>query len=328
MNDGTDPLELFWRFAQPAVPSVEEERTALARLQEAIDTETALPTNRRQRWVRVVPALAALGLVVALVAALLVARPGPAVAALAEIARAARQAEPLDVPDGSFIYRQSEALNLVVRPGSDLGLDRPFVAYLLPTRQETWRQPATRFYRAATTIGTPRFFDDQVATAYQANNGSALDRVGETIIEQFVDAIDPVLETDWPIEPTALRQEMESQLAEGADGRLLEVQLFDLAADILRDNVDSHLRAAVLEVLADLPIDVLDRYGDGAVTIAITYQTHLTTRDTLTITSDGILLSESTVWLDSNPGLETPAVTAITKITYKPPRIVSQLPTS
>ena len=62
----------------------------------------------------------------------------PAEAALIEIAQAARQAQPVDVPDGSFIYAESTGFNLVGREGDEFGLPGGSVAYLIPEFEDFW----------------------------------------------------------------------------------------------------------------------------------------------------------------------------------------------
>ena len=72
-------------------------------------------------------------------------RTSPAQAALVEIAQAARQATPIEVPPGSYISTTSEQTDLAIRPGGEFGLEQESVAYLLPTTRQIWRQPAQQF---------------------------------------------------------------------------------------------------------------------------------------------------------------------------------------
>lgn len=322
MSEHTDPFDLLRRLAGDPQPSAAEEQAALSRLEDAIAAERR-PRGRRLRWL--VPAAAAAVLVVT-VGIMFMTRPRVAAAVLSEIARAARQAGPLDVPSGSFIYRESQSVDLVVRPGSDLGVDRERVAYLLPTRHQQWRQPGTLFFRVSTTTELPIFFDPGTERAYQTHGGADLDRVGEVVVEQFTDVADPILETDWPTNPDDLQAAMSAELAGGGDTRPHVVQMFDLAADLLRDTTDPQLRAAVLQVLATLPVDLVDRRDDGATVIAIDGPGPPTTRQTLTIAADGTLLAETLTWLDADPAVGIPANTVVSQTTYGPIEIVNQLP--
>ena len=322
MSEHADPFGILQRLAGDPRPSAAEEQAALTRLEQAIAAERR-PRHRRIRWM--IPAVAAAVLVV--VAGLaVVSRPGAAAAALGDISQAARRAGPLDVPSGSFLYRESEAVDLVVRPGSDLGVDREHVVYLLPTRRREWRRPDKRFFQLATTASTPIFFDQATKRAYEAHDGPTLDRVGEVVVERFTDVADPIVETDWPTVPDDLEAAMSATLAEGGDTRPLEVQLFDLAADLLRDATDPQLRAAVLQVLATLPVDLVDRRDDGTIVIALDDPGPPAAREMLTIAADGTLLAESTTWLDADPVIGIPANTVISHTTYRPAQIVDQLP--
>jgi hypothetical protein len=323
-----DPLAQLRRLAGDPQPSPSEEAAALARLRQAVAAAGTTGTEMRGRLGWLVPATAAVAVIIAAVAMSLVLRPSPAEAMLTEIAQASRRATPSDIPTGAFIYQQSDSVDLVVRSGSELGLDRPTVAYLLPSHREAWRQPATRFLQSATTTGPPTFFDEEVEAAYYSHGGAALDRVGETVFERSTDVTDPILETDWPTTADELRRALEERLAQGGDTRPLDVQLFGSAAEILRETASPQLRGAILEVLATLPVELLDRRSDGAITIALTYDRPPTTRDTLTIATDGTLIARSTTWLEPDPQLRTPAGTTISTTTHQPSRIVYQLPTS
>ena len=327
MIEHSDPLAPLRRLAGDPRPSPAEEAVALARLRQATAAERSAGKKQRSRLLWLTPATAAAAAILAAVALALVLRPGAAEAALTELAQASRRAMPPDTRTGAFIYQEADSVDLVIRPGSELGLDRAAVAYLLPTYRAAWRQPATRFLRSVTTTGPPIFFDQEVAAAYRDHGGAALDRVGETVVEQFTDVTDPILETDWPTNADGLRQALEERLSAGGDPRSLEVQLFGAAANILRETADPQLRAAALEVLAALPVELLDRRSDGAITIAVTYDGPPLTRETLTIAADGTLLTRSSTWLEPDPQLRTPPATSVSTVTYRPSRLVFQLPT-
>lgn len=320
MNDHIDdPFAVLRRLAGDPQPPSDTEKRALAQLQDAIARETRPP--RRVRW----GAVAAATIAVAAIAAVAVAflAPVPSAATLDEVARAARQAAPLEVPTGSFIYQHTESVDLVVRPGSDFGLDVETVAYLLPSRRETWRQSESGFVRTATTVGEPTFFDAATQAAYEQGNGPSMDQVGETIVEQFTNVVDPIADTDWPTDPKALRAAMEQALARGADDRSLDVQLFDLALDILHTATDPQLKATLIEVIADLDLDQVAAGPEG-VALAITDPSPPPTRLTATISKDGTLTAASVIWLQ--PAFGIPADTTIATALHQPPVVVEQLP--
>jgi hypothetical protein len=313
-----DPFAALRRLAGDPQPSADVEQRALCRLQEAIAVET---TPTRRRWWMVA---AAVTVGVVAVGVVLFAGRAPVAATLDQIARAARQATPLEVPSGAFIHQRTESVDLVVRPGSDLSVDDDTVAYLLPTVRESWRQPKTRFLLTVTTAGEPVFFDDATEGAYLASGGRSLDQVGATIVERFTDVDDPIADTPWPLDSDELRTAMEQALAQGADTRDLDIQLFDLAVDILRTAIDPQLRAAIIEVLAGLDLDSVEPHPDGTVTLTIVDHTTPATRLSATITGDGTLAAETVTSLQDAFGI--PANTPITTATHQPPRIVQALP--
>jgi hypothetical protein len=245
---------------------------------------------------------------------------------LTEIAHAALLADPLSVPQGSFIYIRSERVDLAIRPGAELSLDKEYVAYLQPLSREVWRQPETRFYQIRTTLGPPRFFDPLVEAAYLAAELDRTDRIGETITRQLTDVTDPLIETDWPTNPDTLRQAMEAYAGQGGDERPIEAQLLDLAVDLLREsNPTPELRAAILEVLAQLPLGLEDGGSDDTITVGVTYPGPLLTHDTVTLSPEGQLLAQKTTLLETDSDLRIPSDTLISSSTYQLPRITTNL---
>jgi hypothetical protein len=316
-----DPFDSLRRLAGDPQPSPDAEQQALRRLETAIAADT---TPTRSRWWTISAAAAAAAAVAVAAAAVLFAGQAPVAATLDQIARAARQATPLEVPAGEFIYQRTESVDLVVRPGVDLGADADTVAYLLPTRRESWRQPETLFLVTMASIGEPVFFDQSTEAAYLAGGGRSLDQVGEIIVERFTDVDDPIADTDWPTTGAELRIAMEHALAQGADTRRLDVELFDLAIDILRSATEPHLRAAVIEVLAGLDLDTIEPQPDGTVTLSIVDHTAPSTRHTATIAGDGTLAAETVILLEDAYGI--PANSVITTTIHQTPQIVNQLP--
>lgn len=321
MNEIPDPFELLKNEAVPSEPTDEDGERARRRLEAAIARDQK-PSGLGRRW----PLLAsAAALVAAVVLGVSFLHSPPAEAALGEIAEAARTATPLDIPDGSFVYTQSERVDLAIRPGIEFGLDREFVAYLLPSVREVWRSPDTNFIQIRTTTGTPSFFDRQHETAYYAMGLEETDQLGEERTEQFTDAVDPILEFDWPTATNALHQALVDYTVQGGDERPEAVQVFSLATSLLREADPSpQLRAAVLEVIAGLPVE-LDEQTDQSITIAIVYDAALATRDTITLNSQGWLVAESSTLIEAEPELGIPAGTRVLDVTYRQGRIVEDL---
>jgi hypothetical protein len=323
MNDNIpDPFELIRREAQPAEPSEDQLLRARQRLQATILNEQERPKRPARRWL--VPSLATI-LLLLVVGGVALFRPTPAEAALAEVADAARTATPIDIPTGSFIYTRSERVDLAIRPGVEFGLDHEFVAYLLPSTREVSRHPETEFIQIHTTNHTPIFFDQQAEDAYYRLGLDASDRLDEAQTEQLTGVTDPIIKVDWPTEPDALYEALRDYAAQGGDERPEVVQVFDLATDLLRES--SRLpesRAAIVDVLAQLPVDLVERTG-SSITISITYTTPTPTRDTIALSPTGVLLSETSTLLDGNPALGIPADTTILTVDYQKTRITNEL---
>lgn len=313
-----DPFDALRRAGGRPTPTPEEEARALARLQAAIGDEQRRLVRRRvrRRWVISV----GVATVAVMVAVGTLVQPRPARAVLMELAQAARVATPLDIPAGSFFYVRSERVDLAGRPGAEFGLDRAEVGFLLPTIREVWRNPAVRFIQIRTTVGTPQFFDQEAEDAYYALGLDQTDRIGETYLQQLTDAADVYVETDWPTDPEQLGQVIEAAVSTSDDQIPIEARLLGFAANLLREtNPSPQLRAAVLEVLADLPLELTDRRRDGSITIAVTYRNPLLTQDSITLSGDGQLLAEATTLHEPNRTLKIPEGTRISTANYQPP---------
>src|SRR5690606_32468491 len=136
---------------------------ARRRLQHAIDIEVA--SKHRGRRVRVI-GVAAIVAVVSLLGLAVFLRASPAEAALGAIAEAARTATAAEIPDGSFFYTRSTSLGLGSRPGAELGSDREYVAYLLPSERKVWQSDIGDFIQIEVRDDRPIFFDSADEVAY------------------------------------------------------------------------------------------------------------------------------------------------------------------
>jgi hypothetical protein len=321
-NNIPDSFELIRREAQPAEPSEGQLLHARQRLQAAILNEQKTARRPARRWL--VPSLATM-LLLFVVGGVALFRPTPAEAALAEVAEAARAATPIDIPEGSFIYTRSERVDLAIRPGVEFSLDDEFVAYLLPSTREVWRQPESEFIQIHTTNHTPTFFNPDAEDAYYRLGLDVADRLDEVQTEQLTGVTDPILEVDWPTEPDALYEALRDYAAQGGDERPEAVQVFDLATDLLRETDRSPAsRAVIVEVLAQLPVDLVERTG-STITISISYTAPAPTRDTITLSPAGLLLSETSTLLAGDPELGIPADTTILQVDYQKTRITDDL---
>ncbi|HLF61914.1 MAG TPA: hypothetical protein VI980_12135 [Acidimicrobiia bacterium] len=312
MSDSRDPFEFLRREAGEPRPSPGDQRSALRHLQESMAKEP------RPRWLsryrRLVVAVTAL-LIVVMLLVVPTFFSNPAQAALGEIATAARAAAPRDIPEGGFLYTRSERVDLRIRPGTEFGLEQESVAYLLPTVREVWRSPEQRFIQTRTYTGAPEFFDPATETAYYEHSLNEADHVGQIQTEQSTDVADDLVETVWPTDPEQLKIAMETYLTTGDTGPT-EARMFHLATAILREsNPSPALRAAVVEVLAGLDLELVDE-DKNAITLAVTHADPSPTRDSITLSRQGELLAEETILLDGDPGAGIPAGGTFSEVEY------------
>jgi hypothetical protein len=267
----------------------------------------------------------AIVVVLAIIGGLALLQPNPAEAALGEVAEAARVATPVEVPDGSFIYTRSERVDLAIRPGIEFGLERAFVAYLLPSLREVWRQPATSFIQIRTSNQEPTFFDPVVEAAYYRLGLDGIDRLNETQTERFTNAADPLREFDWPTESRPLHDALADYAAQGGDERPQFAQVFDLAIHLLREaDPPRELRAGILQVVARLPVELIERTS-RTITVGITYTTPEPTRHIVTLSLEGELLAETSTLLQADAELGIPADTETLRVIYLETRTTDDL---
>ncbi len=239
---------------------------------------------------------------------------------MAAIIRATQQPA---IPEGSFAYFKSDRADLVVRPATDFGLtDRTWVAYLQPLTRELWRSPDVRFLQVRTTLGDPELFDASVsAQVLEALAGT----LHKSSTEQFLEVEDLLLTTDWPSEPSRLRQAMESYLARTAGDRPLSVGLFELAGHLVRESWRSpQFRAAVLEVISGLPISTQDA-SSGSHTFSLAYRDPQKVRLDLSFSALGYLSAERLTMLEEDAELGIPSGAAISSAQHATPEIRSEL---
>lgn len=318
-----DPLEHLRREARPALPTDADTHRARTRLQAVIDAEKGRSRPASRRWLAAVAVVAVAALVVVTVGLL---RPTAATAALTEVAQAARRATPQEVPQGSFVMVSSTDVNLALRPGTEFGTERDYVAYLIGSRRRVWTSPHSDFIRIDTTNTSVEFFDPALEAAYYQNHLDQTDQMGQTQSEQFTDAHNPTQSVDWPTQPDRLEQALVDYAGQGGDPRPQSAQILGLAVDILREaNPPPALRAALLEVIARLPVGLVDRSNDQ-LTVSMDYNQPQPTHETITLDSQGRLLTETRTLTQGNEQLEIPVETVTFEAHYQLPRVVDRLP--
>lgn len=320
MSDGRDIFDWLKDHMDPLEPTPDAVQRAQSRLEAAIAAEKAARPriNARRRLASGIAAAIALGVAAVVVGSFLVR--DPAEAALMEIAEAARQATSLEVPQGSFIFAESTGFDLVGREANEFGLPGESVSYLLPRTRRVWKSPDDEFVMLEVTYGRPTFFDPAAEAAYYEMGLNEADQVGETVREQFTGVIDPVDEIDWPNNPESLLAEMTRYL--GTDPPST-AELVNLAVNLLRErNPSPQLRAATLEVLADLPVDVIEQENDR-VTIGVVEAGRM---QGFTFSRIGWLLAETNTLIDGEPQSGIPPGTVTADIQYQPVEVVPSLP--
>lgn len=320
MSDGRDIFDWLKDHMDPLEPTRDEVQRARCRLEAAIEAEKAArkPSTARRRLVGGIAAALALGIVVVVVGLFLAS--DRAEAALTEIAEAARQAAALDAPEGSFIFAESTGFDLVGREANEFGLPGESVSYLLPRTRRVWKSPDDEFVMLEVTYGRPTFLDPEAEAAYYEMGLDEADQVGETVRERFIGIIEAVDEIDWPTDPEGLLAEMTRYL--GTDSPRT-AEFVNLAVNLLRErNPSPQLRAAILEVLSELPVDLINE-DDESVTIGTQDGGRL---QTFTFNRTGGLVAETAVLIDGEPKSGIPPGTITTDIRYQPVEVVHGLP--
>lgn len=320
MSDGREIFDWLKDHLDPLEPTPDAFQRAQNRLEAAIAAEKAprtRPTAGHRLTVGIAAAIA-LGVAAVVVGSFLVS--DQAEATLTEIANAARQATPVDVPQGSFIFAESTGFNLVGREASEFGLPGDSVSYLLPRTRRVWKSANDEFVMLDVAHGRPTFFDPAAEAAYYEMGLDEIDQVGETVRERFTGVIDPVDEVDWPNNSESLLAEMTRYL--GTDPPST-AELVNLAVNLLRErNPSPPLRSATLEVLANLPVDLIEQDNDS-VTIGIVDAGRM---QAFTFSRVGWLLAETTTLMDGEPQSGLPAGTVTTDIQYQTVKVVQSLP--
>jgi hypothetical protein len=248
-------------------------------------------------------------------------RPSPAQAGLTELASAVELLDSDVLPPGSYAYTRSEQSNLSILPGSDFGRDAEFVAYLLPSTRETWRDNQGTV-QLRTTNHPPTFFTPETEAAYYQAGLDQLDQLNQPVTLTATGATNDFDQVAWSTNPDQLHQQMLDHIHQGGSDLPGHIQVFNLARQLLTETGASPpLRAAILRVLATLDLELIQQTPDR-LQIAVTHQ-HI--RYTVTLDQTGNLISLSNTQLQPIPELGIPANTTTRQVTYQPTTI-SQIP--
>lgn len=328
MSRPTDPFELMRAAIPDAVPDPETKERARSALQAEIGAEVHPPGSaiRFRSWTVARLAVAAVVFSIAAISVSLLLSQGDAAGAtLEEIAQAARQAEPNDIPAGGFLFQESTERSLRIVPGDQLGVAQDFAAYLLTTSRSTWRNPGAGFVQITSLNRDPQFFHPVVEEGYRDYGQADVDNLGRAVTEQFTDVTDPILDTEWPHSADDLLDRMAEATGPPPNMPPRGHQIFEFAVNMLAEPIDPALRAATIEVigLTD-PTSVLS-LPDGSVRIDYEHVDGLETRQTVVIRSDGTLQSREVALLEPDTELGLPSGTIVASTSYTPWEPVSDL---
>jgi hypothetical protein len=264
-----DLKQAFAGLLADHTPSSAQTESARLSLRTAIAAEEASTRRGRHRWIVRVAAATALLVAVSMAVVTLSRTPIAADVYLVEVAEATRVLPADELPEGFYLYTDSNSL--VTRfEEAEVGGEFVLLEFLAPRRTQTWEQDEYRLLRE--TVGTPVFFDPEIEAAYYQAGLDAADRVGETFDTAFEGHLDKADPNDWSTDP----DELLSQLMLGAERSQapepLDVRIIGEAEDIMEPGVlaPPDLRAAIIEVIATLDVETT-KAPNGDVVAAITY---------------------------------------------------------
>ncbi len=323
MDERSEIERMLQRLTGDPSPTPAERAAAEADLRALISTATARRPRRfawlgSWRWVAGAAAAAVLLVVLVVVPSL---QPSPAQAGLTELAEAVELLKPDVLPSGSYAYTRSEQINLAILPGSDFGLDSQFVAYLMPSTREIWRDNQGTV-QLRTTNHPPTFFSPEAEQAYYQGGLDQLDQLNQPVTLTATGAATPLDLIGWSHHPDQLHQQMLDHIKQGGSDLPDHIQIFLLARQLLTETgAEPPLRAAILRVLATLDIQLIEHTPEQ-LRLAVTDQD---IRYTITIDPTGQLLQATTTQQMADTELGIPAGTNTHQATYQS-TTVDQLP--
>jgi hypothetical protein len=244
-------------------------------------------------------------------------------AVLTDLVQVVEMADPLVIPDDVFAYTMVEAEVLAEVAEDSLGIDigHDTLFYILPYTLERWTgdQGTVQVQKK---VHQPRFFSAEDEAAYDAAGFAAADQVGETVdITQL--ETNRALDEEWSTDPDQLEADIRARVGDD-DIALLEECLMLLREPLL----PLDLRSAVLEVVAGLDLELVEKGEGGGGTFSIAYELDEVGRRQLTFTldADGYLIFEEVVVVDGYPDDGVPPGTAELSQTHRVPVLVDGLP--
>lgn len=324
MDEPSDIERMLRHTTGDPSPPPAERAAAEADLRALISTATPRRLSRLAwlgSWTWAAGAAAAAVLLVVLVVVPSL-QPSPAQAGLTALAEAVELLEPAVLPVGSYAFTRSEQVNLAILPGSDFGLDTEFVAYLLPSTREIWRDNQGTV-QLRTTNHPPIFFTPETEQAYYRTGLDQLDQLNKPVTLTATGDTTGFLQDGWSIDPDQLHQQMLDHIHQGGSDLPDYILVLNLAGQLVAETgAPPSLRAAILQVLSTLDLELVEQ-TPNRLQLAVTYQD---SRYTMTFDQTGNLLEASEIVLQFEPRLGIPAGTVVHHATYQPTITIGQQP--
>lgn len=310
--------DLFNEVAPPPEPSSEQEARARAHLRAAFRAAG----KPFRRWWQQPAAAAAAAAVVAVVVAGVLTLPSstpPVDANLANIARAARTVDVLELPQGAYVYSRTESLIVNYEP-PPYG---PGVFYLLPETTDVWTRDNSELSQRV--AGSPRFFNPADEAAYYAAGQDVIDMIGEVRTTSLSDIPNNSTLRGLSNDMMVLREQIFAALS--ADPEWTpenEAAIVNHIANLLnpRLNAPPQLRAALIEIVGTL--DVTTKPTDQGHTVAVLdFQSELgAERLELEFDAAGYLVVYRTTLVEPGPGIDEPGGLS-SELRYSRPSVVA-----
>jgi hypothetical protein len=290
------------------------------RLMEAI----AAASEPRTRTMARVPWAVATALIVAFtVFVVQTTSTSPAGAVISDLVQVVETSDHLVIPDDLFALTVTEGESIAIVGPDTLGgveIEHDFLFYILPATIERWTGDQGTV-RSQKTVRPPRFFSAADEAAYSAAGLNERDRVGEAVIHTQPEN-NRALDEEWPTNPGELESTIRSRV--GND----EFDVLNECLVLLREPLlPLELRAAVLEVVAGLDLELVEKGDDGGGTFSFDYELEDGPRAlTFRLDGAGYLVFEDTVLVEGYPDQGVPPGTSEHRVTYTLPVIVDSLP--
>jgi hypothetical protein len=307
-----DPVDDLIRSALPGrVPTDAE----LDQIEVGYRRRISLRVSRRVQIGRH-PSLLVAFLVGITVAGLLfaqIARPAPASASLTEVAETVRAAGELDPPAQNLVYTRTESLRTIIRY-DETG---PFV-FQVDAVSEFWWGNDPRLIHIRSTMSEPLFFDAEAELRFNRGSAPGVPGMGVTETRTILEVNSLLGDLDWPTDPVALDVVLREASSDGTDE-----QVFRSAISMLTEPlIAAELRAAAIEVLANLGVDITHRSPD-TISFEIMFDGGpAIQRDRVTLSKDGHPISLETVWPHGSSTYGVPPGAVMTRIDFGPKLLV------